>query len=175
MFCCYTKLAAEQGPVLTRLIRVLSVSLPCGCSAPTQHLFFFSLSLDQFSASLRTSGCFSPMSRCWTIHRKGTAQLYSLRSSGTGAVTHSGPEHVLPCPYLHALALWHISVGDCSELWEPPALSHLLSVWVPLLGAASCPRHSPDLHCPSWAGLTTTLTWDMGTHCVMARGMVQGD
>ena len=36
------------------------------------------------------------------------------------------------------LALWHILVGDCPESWEPPTLSHLLSVWVLLLGVASC-------------------------------------
>ena len=60
------------------------------------------------------------------------------------------------------LALWHILVGDCLELWQPSTLSHLLSVWVLLLGIASCLCHSPDLHCLSWAGLTTTLTWDMG-------------
>ena len=145
MFHRYTKLAAEQGPVLARLIQVLSVSLPCGYSAPTQHFFFFSL--NQFSASLRTSGCFLLMSRCWTIHRKGTVQLYSLRGSGTGAVTHSGPEHVLPsllpCPWLFGTSLWLIAQSHGS----PPTLSHLLSVWVPLLGAASCPCHSPDLHC----------------------------
>ena len=36
------KLAAEQGPVLTRLIHVLSVSLPCGwILSPNSASFFF--------------------------------------------------------------------------------------------------------------------------------------
>ena len=39
-------------------------------------------------------------------------------------------------------------------------------------GAASCPCHSPDLPWPHWTGLTTTPSWDMGTRCVVARGMV---
>ena len=83
------KLAAEQGPVLTRLIHVLSVSLPCGwiLSPNSASFFFFFLSLDQFSASLRTSGCFLPMSRCCTIRRKGTAQLWSEKQCDRGCDT----------------------------------------------------------------------------------------
>ena len=39
----------------------------------------------------------------------------------------------------------HTLCSDCLEQWEPPTQSHLLSVGVLLLGAASCPCHSPDL------------------------------
>lgn len=70
------------------------------------------------------------------------------------------------------LAPQHISYSDCLRQWEPPTRSHLLRVWVLLLGAFSCPCHSPDLPCPHWMGLTTTPSWDMGTRCVLARGMV---
>ena len=43
------------------------------------------------------------------------------------------------------LAPLHTLYSDCLEQWEPPTLSHLLSVSVLLLGAASCPCNSPDL------------------------------
>ena len=78
---------------------------------------------------------------------------------------------LLPCPWLFCNTPW----GDCLEQWEPPRWSHLLNVWVLLLGAASCPCHRPDLPSLPWVGLTTTLWWHMETHSVMARGIIRGD
>ena len=67
----------------------------------------------------------------------------------------------------------HTLCSECLEPGEPPTQSHLLSVSVLLLGAASCPCHSPDLPRSHWMGLTTTPSWDMGTCCLLARGMVE--
>ena len=92
------------------------------------------------------------------------AQLHGLRTAGQGISS--------PIITSVPLAPLHTPWGDCLEQWQPPTRSHLLNDWALLLGAASCPCHSPDLPCPHWMGLTTRPSWDMGTCCVLARGMV---
>ena len=68
-------------------------------------------------------------------------------NSRTGAVTHSG--HGISSPIITFVPLvpLHTPWGDCLEQWEPPTRLHLLNDCALLLGAASCPCHSPDLPC----------------------------
>ena len=81
----------------------------------------------------------------------GDSQASGPEKQQGRAVTHLGCDTFgmwgcLP-PVLVSMPLvpQHISYSHCLRQWEPPTRSRLLRVWVLLLGAFSCPCHSPDL------------------------------
>ena len=165
------RLGPEQEPAPTRkislsVLQTLSpmehqcVNMDRSCILSAEHC-----------ASLRTSGSLLPMSQCWKKWSGDSPPPWSEKQQDRGCDTFG----MWGCPPVLTsipLAPQHISYSHCLRQWEPPTRSRLLRVWVLLLGAASCPCHSPDLPCPHWMGLTTRPSWDMGTCCVLARGMV---
>lgn len=112
---------------------------------------------------------FLKMPISWTFHGEGTAQLHGLKTAGQRL----GHIQDVSKSSLSLLSgPWRLGTSSEVIYWSHRSHQHghiCLSVWVLLLSAASCSCHSLDLPCLHWTGLTTTVTWNMGTSCVTAR------